>query len=104
MKRPLALVALVVLAAGLLTTLRTASANNNLINNPKIEQLNLDGSPAGWTKDIWGDNDATHKVVRRGKKGHALYVEVHSRRWGDAKWYFDHVGVQPSTIYEFKVD
>lgn len=47
MKRPLALVALVVLAAGLLTTLRSASANTNLVNNPDIEQLGAAGEPLG---------------------------------------------------------
>lgn len=105
MKRPLALVALVVLAAGLLTTLRTASANTNLINNPDIEQLGADGAALGWNQDIWRDNQAEHKVVRRGKKGgHALYVRISSHRSGDAKWYFDHVDVEPSTTYEFTND
>jgi hypothetical protein len=102
MKRPLALAAIVMLAAGLLATMHNASAATNLINNPSAETIGDDGMPVGWHGDVWGENDAWHSVSNRAKSGRrSLLVEVESYTWGDAKWYFDPVDVQPNAEYTF---
>jgi hypothetical protein len=102
MKRLIALAAVLLIAAGLLTTLRTASAATNLIANPSAEQLGPDGGPIGWSGSTWGDSDASYELSQRAKEGaHALRTEIDGYRWGDAKWYFDHVPVAPSTEYTF---
>ena len=102
MKRLIALAAVLLIAAGLLTTLRSASAATNLIANPSAEQLGLDGNPIGWVGSTWGDNDARYEVTHRATAGkRALRAEIDGYGWGDAKWYFDPVRVEPSTSYTF---
>jgi hypothetical protein len=102
MKRPIALVVVVLIAAGLLATMQNASAATNLINNPSAEKLALDGTPIGWTQSTWGESEEFYDVSRPAKSGkRALFVEIANKTWGDAKWAFDHVPLRAAKQYQF---
>jgi len=95
------------LLIGLLTTMVMGVAapayavEPNLVANPSAETL-LNGQPVGWQSNKWGRLSAQFSILHPGQDGSvSLYVKVSNRRSGDAKWYFTHVPVQPSTTYDF---
>jgi hypothetical protein len=102
MKRTIAVVVAVLLAAGVLATMRNASAATNLINNPSGEKLALDGTPIGWSQSTWGETASRYEVSNRPKSGkRSLLTFVDARSSGGAAWVFDPVAVKPAKQYVF---
>jgi hypothetical protein len=102
MKRTIALVVVVLLAAGFLATMQNSNAATNLIPNPSAEKLALDGTPIGWTGVTWGDTNASYEVSNRAKSGRrSMLTQVESNTTGGASWMFDYVQVKPAKQYVF---
>jgi hypothetical protein len=103
MKRTIAVVVAVLLAAGFLATMQNASAATNLIPNPSAENLAIDGStPVAWTPVTWGDAKATYESSNRPKSGRrSMLTQVSERSTGGASWMFDYVRVKPAKQYVF---
>jgi peptidoglycan/xylan/chitin deacetylase (PgdA/CDA1 family) len=78
--------------------------SSNLIANGNLE-AGTTNAPTGWHADFWGTETATFTYPVAGN-GSARAAKVVVSNWqsGDAKWWFTHVPVNSSTIYEFSDD
>jgi peptidoglycan/xylan/chitin deacetylase (PgdA/CDA1 family) len=84
-----------------LSPLSALASGPNLINNPSAETLS-GSNPVGWLKGSWGSNTPQFSVSSGGHSGsRSLMLKITSYSSGDAKWYFQHVAVEPSTHYTF---
>ncbi len=81
-----------------------ASAHENLIPNPSVETaVSGENRPESWHSGfVWGSLDASFSYENEGLEGgRSIRTEVTNYNFGDAKWYFDHVSVQPNTGYTY---
>jgi peptidoglycan/xylan/chitin deacetylase (PgdA/CDA1 family) len=98
-------------AAGNITTSITVSitvANSipqpedNLIQNPFLENSDASNNPIGWQTGNWGTNTAVFTYPATGyDNSKAAKVELTQYTDGDAKWYFNDVSVLPNQEYKF---
>ncbi|MGE3326854.1 MAG: Ig-like domain-containing protein, partial [Acidimicrobiia bacterium] len=74
-----------------------------LIANPSLETAAASGTaPASWSTGGWGTNTRTFSWVTTAHTGsRAARVTMSARSSGDAKWFFNHVPVTPSTQYTY---
>lgn len=74
----------------------------NLVNNASVETA-AGSLPANWNQDKWGTNTAS--FTYKADEGHtgtkSLMVNMTKYTSGDAKWYFAHIPVKPSTKYTY---
>jgi len=82
----------------------TQAQSTNLIANPSAESPGTNISlPLSWQTENWGTNKPTYTYksgsAQDGTK--SLYINMASRRSGDAKWYFTPVAVTPNTSYVY---
>ncbi len=80
---------------------QAALVGPNLIPNPQLETGSTTGLPASWKKGGYGTNTRTLSYPVAGASGNGVSVTVSSYQSGDAKWYFDHVGIEGGTTYRF---
>ena len=77
-----------------------SAATDNLIANPSVETLS-GSSPANWSTNKWGTNNASFSYTNTGYSSHGLRVDVSGYANGDAKWMHDQVAVTPGTEYTY---
>ena len=81
------------------------SETPNLITNPSVETgpASTSGLPDGWQTNSWGTNSPNFSYVQNeGAEGRrSMRVETTAYTNGDAKWYFNHIAVKPSTSCTF---
>lgn len=94
----------IIVVAALIGGGRLASAApTNLIVNPSLETVDVDGNPVGWYQGGWGDNDRKFFYPVLGVAGgKAARVEMTYRNSGDAKWVFEEVQTVPDETYILK--
>lgn len=80
------------------------AAGIELIGNASVETANAAGTlPTNWNQGKWGTNTTTftYKNTEGNTGTKSLYVNMTKRTSGDAKWYFTHLAVKPSTKYTY---
>lgn len=83
------------------STVTPTPIETNLIANGNLES-GTSGSPANWLKSRWGTNTTSFSYPVSGyQSNRAAMVEVSKYTSGDAKWFFQDVGVQPGESYVF---
>ncbi|MEX1123825.1 MAG: polysaccharide deacetylase family protein [Patescibacteria group bacterium] len=81
-----------------------ASAHENLVPNPSVEtSVAGENRPEFWHQGSnWGSRSTVFSYENTGLQGNrSLKVMTTNYQSGDAKWYFDHVAVQPNTGYTY---
>jgi peptidoglycan/xylan/chitin deacetylase (PgdA/CDA1 family) len=73
----------------------------NIVSNPSVETTDVgETNPISWGTSSWGQLTPTFEYKTSGQDGSkSLFVNVANYVSGDAKWYFDPVGVKASTKY-----
>lgn len=83
-----------------ITIANTVNDSLNLIQNPSLEIVGMNGDPEDWFRGGWGTNTRKFTYPVAGFDGIiAGKVEVTSYTNGDAKWYFEDVPVTPGKVY-----
>ena len=82
-----------------------APTPTGLIANPSVETTNpsAPATPLGWGQSRWGTNTSTLTHTTGDAHTGTRYTKVTTTAFtnGDAKWWFTHVTVQPTTSYTF---
>ncbi len=87
--------------AGLLASLPTNAAGNNLVPNPSVETAS-GSNPAEWSTVKTGNNKTSFSYLDSGRTGnHSLYVNMSQRSSGHAGWCFTQISVLPNTTYTY---
>ncbi len=77
----------------------------NLISNPDLETAGSPGLPQSWQKGGYGANTRTLTYPVTSMNGtKSIEVAITSYTGGDAKWFFNDVGVSGGSTYEFSDD
>jgi len=101
MKRFMVWLSALILSVSMLAPIAAVSAlGTNLIANPGLDTAN-GATPANWTSNKWGTNNAAFTYDTTGRAGRSASVAVTNYTSGDAKWLFAPVTVAPSTNYTF---
>jgi peptidoglycan/xylan/chitin deacetylase (PgdA/CDA1 family) len=88
--------------AAITITAPPAPTADNLIPNPSLEYTDVNGMPALWQKDSWGDNSTNFIFPVAGNNSEkAAQVKITQYTSGDSKWAFNEVPVTPGTSYIF---
>ena len=80
-------------------------AGSNLVANSGLEYPQPEDikNPYGWQNGHWGNNRAKFTYLKTGgiNNSRAIQVSISRYRDGDAKWYFDYIGVHGGQRYRF---
>lgn len=102
MKKTIATLILFLFAFSVVRTMsvKVQAEDSNLITNPSVEIIGNGSQPYGWHSDKWGVSNAVFEYRNDGQSGsRSISTKVTGYVRGDAKWYFDHVIVEPNTKY-----
>jgi len=92
-----------IIAVQFIGLIPTHALGPDLIANNSFETANTSTTPTGWATNTWGVNQANFTYKRDGGNTGTSsgYVAMTQYTSGDAKWWFNHVAIKPSTKYQF---
>ena len=85
-------------------TITGTTTPTNLISNPSLEVIGVDGLPKDWFTNSWGSNDAKFTYVASSSESDGATsgdVSITNYTDGDAKWYFKDVPVSSTNGYAY---